>query len=565
MDMKSFAGVAFLCLGSALVLTELSVSAQLPDLTPTRADTVRFLEQATFGPNPELIATVRAQGFEAYLAQQREAGMAPYPTYPDLPHMPTTRPEDCTGPCQQHNYTMHPLQVHFFENAIEGEDQLRQRVAWALSQILVVSGLDITLSSWMSPYQQLLYSNAFGNYGHLVYLVTRNAAMGRYLDTAGNRCQTRTPPDVSVCRLGSPEKPNENYARELLQLFTIGTDLLNSDGTPVVDADGAPIPSYDQGTVEEFARVLTGWILEEAFPEGPNYIDPMRHNEARHDRGPKTLLTTECGPDGTDLCPNAQLPGGQTADEELRAAMTNIMAHRNVAPFISRQLIQHFVTSNPTPGYVADIAAVFASSADSRLQLFEVVRAILLHPEARGGFRVGAATAKLREPVQFVTNVLRALNASTDGVLNSIVVADADNPPIGSAQMSQNVFNAPSVFSFYSPNHVIPRTDPPLFGPQFQIHSTSTAIRRANFVNQVVFGAIPGTTIHPPARWLALASFPDELISGLDMLFLHGTMSAEMRALIREAIIAAPPSDAGARVQQALYLIATSNQYQVQR
>jgi uncharacterized protein (DUF1800 family) len=555
--------VVTLCLGLVLIGTERPLSAQLQPPPSDAAAAVRFLEQSTFGPNAESIARLRDQGFEAYLVEQLEAAMDPYPGYPDLPHMPTVRPDDCTGTCKRDNYTMYPLQVHFFENAIEGEDQLRQRVAWALSQILVVSGLDVVLSSWMSPYQQLLYSNAFGNYGQLLYQVTRNAAMGRYLDTVGNQCQTRTPPDVAVCQNGSPVKPNENYARELLQLFTIGTDLLNGDGTPVLDANGAAVPSYDQGTIEEFSRVLTGWVLAPRFPEGPNYIDPMRRNEGRHDRGPKTLRLNCGSTDAVASC-EVSLPGGQTADEELRAAIHHLMAHQNVAPFISRQLIQHLVTSNPSPGFIADIAAVFAATTGSRQQLYDVVRAILLHPEARGTLRFPATTGRLREPVQFITNVLRALNASTDGVLNSITIVGAENPPIGSAQMSQNVFNAPSVFSFYSPKHLVPLTDPPVFGPQFQIHSTTTAIRRANFVNQVVFSAIPGTTVDL-SRWVPLGSTPDALISALDMLFLHGSMSTEMRMLIRHAITAVPESQPAARVQQAIYLVATSNQYQVQR
>ena len=139
---------------------------------------------------------------------------------------------------------MYPLQVHFFRNAIQGPDQLRQRVAWALSQMLVTSGLDVTLSSWMQPYQQLLYQSAFGNYRQLLYDVTRSAAMGRYLDVVNNQCQTRTPADVDVCRTGAAVKPNENYARELLQLFSIGVDLLNADGSPVRDDGGRPIAAY---------------------------------------------------------------------------------------------------------------------------------------------------------------------------------------------------------------------------------------------------------------------------------------------------------------------------------
>src|SRR4029434_215649 len=177
-----------------------------------------------------------------------------------------------------------------------------------------------------------------------------------------NRCQTRTPPEVDVCRNGLSSKPNENYAREILQLFSIGTFLLHQDGTHQVDGNGAPIATYDQHTVEEFARVLTGWILAPALA-GPadiggavaHHREPERGRrdaqgrEDYHDRGPKTLLN------------GFTLPGEQSQEQELNAAIDNIIQHQNVAPFISKQLIQHLVTSNPSPGYVERIASVFAA------------------------------------------------------------------------------------------------------------------------------------------------------------------------------------------------------------
>jgi hypothetical protein len=243
-------------------------------------DTIRFLEQSTFGPTPELVAHVQQIGLRAFLTEQFAA---PLKAYPDLPFWPGLRPVSCTGTCQRDNYTMYPLQVHMFRNALDGPDQLRQRVAFALSQILVVSAIDVPTSSWMRSYQQLLYSKAFGNFRQLLYDVTLHPTMGRFLDMVGNRCQKRTPPDPNVCRNGTSVKPNENYARELLQLFSIGTFLLNQDGTLQRDARGNPIPAYDQSTVEEFSRVFTGWILAPALPGPPevggtvlNYRDPMR-------------------------------------------------------------------------------------------------------------------------------------------------------------------------------------------------------------------------------------------------------------------------------------------------
>ena len=177
-------------------------------------------------------------------------------SYPTLPLYPTTRDTvNCTGNCQRDNYTMYPLQNRFFVNALYGEDQLRQRVAFALHQIIVVSGVEITQPSWMAPYLQVLDRNAFGNYRQLLRDITLNAAMGNYLDVNGN---TRT-------------RPNENYAREVLQLFSLGTLRLNLDGTPQLDEAGLTVPTYSQDTVNAFARVFTGWRFATAPAAGvPN-------------------------------------------------------------------------------------------------------------------------------------------------------------------------------------------------------------------------------------------------------------------------------------------------------
>ena len=553
--------LAFICSTARLIEAQLSSAS---------ADTVRFLEQATFGPSQSLIAHVQQVGIEAYLDEQLRAPMT---DYPDLEFWPQTRPVSCTGDCQRDNYTYYQLQRHFFTNALYGQDQLRQRVAFALGQILVTSQVDVPLPSWMRGYQQLLYSSAFGNFRQLLYDVTLNPTMGRFLDMLNNRCQRRTPPDVNVCRNGLTAQPNENYAREILQLFSIGTFLLNQDGTRQLDGNGNPIPTYDQKIVEEFARVFTGWILAPALPGPssvggtvPNYRDPMRVRvsggfEDYHDKGPKTLLN------------GFQLPGGQSQTQELNVAIDNIAFNPNVAPFISKQLIQHLVTSNPSPAYVTRIASVFASNSNSPTQLYDVVRAILLDTEARGDF-IDPATqpnyGKLREPVQSITNLLRAFEATSDGVLNSLNVGGS---VFGSADMSQDVFNAPSVFSFYPPTARVPGEN--ALGPQFGIFSSLTSLRRANFANRVIFLTIPAAPPNRPigtsidlAPWDPLANNPEQLIEALNQLLLHGAMSAEMRQSILTAVTSIPASPASnlrSRVRTAIYLMATSSQYQVQR
>jgi uncharacterized protein (DUF1800 family) len=505
-----------------------------------RGDVVRFLEQATWGPTRELIDHINAVGFEAYLNEQFDAPISEYPT---LPLFPTTR--DLTtcpnnSACQRDNYTLYLPQRTFFTNALYGQDQLRQRVAFALHQIIVVSGVEVTQPSWMTPYLQTLTRNAFGNYRQLLHDISLNPAMGNYLDIAGN---TRT-------------NPNENYAREILQLFSIGTVKLNLDGTQQLDAAGQPIPAYTQTEINNFSRVFTGWRLATAPAPGvPNYIDPMTANEPQHDTASKTLLN------------GVTLPAGQNTAKDLDDAIDNIFNDPNVGPFISKQLIQHLVTSNPSPAYVARVATVFNSNeAGVRGDMKAVVRAILLDEEARGDIKTDPAYGRLRHPAQFIANILRAFNAKSadrtsesDGYLNP-----------QSVTLGMDVFRPPSVFSYFSPGTVVPGTNG-VRGPEFGIFSTSTALRRLNFVNTMVFSTIPVSANAPSGTALdlsdmqALAGDPAELVDALDDLLMHRSMSPAMRASIIEAVSAVPASNTLKRARTAVYLVATSSQYQVER
>jgi len=347
---------------AAAGILSVAARAQEPVAANFSPDLVRLVEQSTFGPTVDLVQHVQQFGAEEFLHEQLAADLTPYP---GLPPMPSTRPASCTGTCQRDNYTMYPLQRHFFSNALSGSDQLRQRVAFALSQIFVTSGIDVRLSSWMGPYQQLLYADAFSTYRQLLEDVTLSPAIGSYLNMVNNK---KLNPTTGV-------KPNENYAREVLQLFSIGLVMLHDDGTPQLDENGQTIPTYDQATVEEFARVFTGWIFAPAFGTGvPNYRDPMvvrvtRSVEVDHDTGSKQLLLGE------------QVADGSSAAADLSAALDNIARHPNVAPFISKQLIQHLVTSNPSPAYVARISAVFNDNGSGvRGDLGAVVSAILSTP-----------------------------------------------------------------------------------------------------------------------------------------------------------------------------------------
>jgi hypothetical protein len=489
-------------------------------------------------------------GLRAYLNEQFNLPLSSYPT---LTLMPTDSAQGCpTGSpttCGRDNYTMYPLQLKFFQNALNGNDQLRQRVAFALHQIFVVSGNEVSQPSWMSPYLQTIDRNAFGNYRQLLQEITLNPGMGLYLDMLGN----------------SRSNPNENYAREVLQLFSVGLDRLNIDGTPQLDAQGNRIPTYDQTTITNFARVFTGWRL--AAPKVTvingvsnnvlNYQDPMIvTSENNHDTGQKILL------DG------AVLPAGRNSTQDLAAALDNIFNHPNVGPFIGRQLIQHLVTSNPSPAYVERVARVFNNNcaglyADNpcsgvRGDLRAVVTAILLDPEARGDVKTDPGYGRLREPAQFITNILRASGASSDGYLNP-----------NSNTLDQNVFQSPTVFNYYPADYVIPGTT--LAGPPFGILSTTTSLRRANFVNTILNNGIavsvnaPTGTQVPLTALQSLAGNPTALVDELNRLMMHGTMSPGMRASIEKAVATVSATNTLSRARMGFYLVASSSQYQIVR
>ncbi|HEV2764441.1 MAG TPA: DUF1800 family protein [Pyrinomonadaceae bacterium] len=502
----------------------------------SEADAARLLEQATWGPttfgltSPET-ARVRALGLCAFLNEQFNATPS---GYPDL------------TPAEQQIDHLDQLQIRFYFNALRGPDQLRQRVAFAFNQLFVVSAVheDLRRAGQMNPYLQILTRHAFGNFRDLMRDVTLSPAMGRYQDTVNN---VRFNPKTGV-------GPNENYAREFLQLFTIGTSLLNEDGTLKLDARGRAVPAYTQETVESFARVLTGWTyapLAGAAPQAhnpPNFNAPMVvGSEANHDAGAKSLLSY----------PNARaasLPAGQTAEKDLNDALDNVFHHPNVGPFVARYLIQNLVTSNPSPAYVARAAAAFNNNCaglypeactGERGDLKATVRAILLDPEARGDAKTDPAYGKLREPAQFYVNVVRAFT-NDYGTTDLRMVKDE----VG--RMGQMVFYSPTVFNFYRPDFQLPGTE--MRGPEFEVFDSRTSVARANFSSQfaVRVGRIP--------HWAALGSDPPKLADALDKFLLHGTMSPGLRRQVLEAV-----SKADRKVQTAVLLVVASPEYQVQR
>ncbi len=560
-------------------------------------DAVRFLEEATFGPSfatdpadpnfPVSVAHVQAIGFQAWLTEQFTARVL-IPDDPLVPNVgtnyaypgdpgqcddpgaggagggicwsPANRSGTCTNitnvsTCARDNYTVYLLQSQFYFNALTGPDQLRQRVAWALSQVDVVSEVDIGLSGWMTPYVQVFDRDAFGNFRQLLYDITVNPAMGEYLNMRGN-VKTNV---------------NENYAREILQLFSVGLNLLNQDGTVQVDGNGNAIPTYSQEAITNFARVFTGWNFDAQIAPGIlNYRDPMIvTNENNHDQNPKTLLDY---PNAV----NRDLPGGEDALTELNEALNNIFNHPNVGPFIGKLLIQKLVTSNPSPGYVSRVAAAFNDDGTgTRGNMQAVISAVLLDPEARTDPSGNASYGHLREPVLFITNTLRALGiTASDGSFTTDFVLGDSFLPSGAGtnvRMDQDVFRPPTVFSYYPPDNQLAGSI--LLAPEFAIQSTSTSLAHINIVYDIAYHKMPTDAVNRPlGTWVDTTPYEPEaggdataLINDLNNRLMHGSLTAALQGIVLNAVTAIPDTDLTGRVQEAIYLIASSSQYQVER
>lgn len=555
-------------------------------------DRKRFLEQATFGPTAALDLHVRRIGIRSYLAQQFEAE---YPSannpYPNDPLKPGNAPADCDGEqtvvpdvpvtCQRDTYSQYKPQTWFMREAFYGDAQLRHRVAWALKQIWVTSGVDIQQGRHMVEYHKVLSRHAFGNYRDLMKEMTLHPTMGEYLDMVRS---TRN-------------NPNENYARELMQLFSVGLFMLNQNGT-IQTNNGAAVPTYDQAEVDNLTKVLTGWGFCSVAASCPNivagsvnFIDPMRlnlgvttTNNNRHDLTAKTLLNYPGSASTMNIaaCTNCAVTPAATAlaniqtyaDASFEKAIDNIFNHPNVGPYIGKVLIQHLVTSDPTPQYVFDVAAAFNDNGQGvRGDMKAVIRTILLHPEARGDVKTDPNFGKLREPILFTTNFARHFGVrSADGSTISDGFFTGRSEFNGMAQVP---FRSPTVFNYYPPDYTVPGVG--ILGPEFAIMTTGTTIQRANFINRLVFTAQPIAVSVPNSPTGTSFDFSDlqaisasdntaaALVDELDRRMLHSTMSSSMKQAIRTAVTSINQTDTLGRVRQAVYLVATSSQFQVQR
>ena len=485
----------------------------------------RLLEQGAFGPTPSEAAHVQSIGAQAWLHEQF--------ALPQISNYNTI-----TG-------SQGGMPAHFLNNAVSNADQLRQRVAFALSQIFVTSIQKLIWNDNMVRFQNMLLSDAFSNYRQIMADVTLSPAMGQYLDMANN---AKAVPSTGAVA-------NENYARELMQLFTIGTTMLNQDGSVQYDANHLAIPTYSQFTITEFGRVFTGWTYAPAAGnpvQWDAYITgngPMVPYAAQHDAGSKQLLNSYVS------------PAGITPQQDLNNALDNIFNHPNVGPFLATQLIQHLVKSNPSPAYVYRVAGVFNSNAQGvRGDMQATISAVLLDPEARANDNGGndqVSDGHLQEPALFIAGMVRAFG----GQMNDQNYYASDMAALG-----QDIFSSPSVFNYYSPNYQVPGT--PLTGGEFEIHTPNNAILRANLVQSLfsqysnpVQSYGPGTIVDLTPL-LPLAATPATLVSALDLTLTHGVMPGTMRTAIVNAV-AADNLGALHQVQTACYLILTSTYYNV--
>jgi len=508
-----------------------SNSINAPIYLASAAAAARLLDQATFGPTLADIQNVQNIGIDAYIAGQFDTPDTP------LPNIPTPLPPACLTS----NASYVCEESEWWQTALTGNDQLRQRVAFALSEIFVISSTSVNATT-ITYYHNTLAQDAFTNFSTIMNDVSVSPGMGGYL----NMLNSAKAPEGQIA--------NENYARELMQLFTIGLDELNQDGTPVLDGNGNPIPTYTEAQVEAFARAYTGWTYattsggpSTSFPNWTaNYFAPMAAVESKHDMTAKTLLN------GTVL------PAGQTAEEDLSGALANIFNHPNVGPFVCRQLIQHLVKSNPTPAYVSRIAAVFANNGSAvRGDMQAVIRAILEDKEARAGDTNPLDDGgHLREPILWMTNYLRAVGfANTDANGSYIALSNY------SSVLNERPYRSGSVFNFYPPVYFVPRST--LNGPEFDLENTSSVILRLSFADSLVNNKIIGFTTDLSATstlgQLAAGS-PANLVDRLSLMFMHGQMPADMRTEILSTIGGLGTAQ---KVRVAVYLVITSSQYKV--
>lgn len=531
--------------GGGLVSTP-PASAPAPAAGTALDDSVRLAQQASFGPTVALVDRIRALGVNAWLDEQFAATGS---TYADL--AVDVRRDSCAagdGACATLRFSRTPVAMRFYADALSAPDQLRQRVAFALSQMIVASEAGVRSTAGIAAFNQLFLTHAFGNYRDLLLAVTMQGYMGDYLDMADSRKGT----------------PSENYAREFLQLFTMGPDRLAMDGTPQRDSGGGPIPNYTADDIRDIARALTGWtyarIGNAAISDGQAiaYAQPMIAVPSRYDSTEKRFLGTV-------------VPAGATQQASVAAVVDAAFDHGSTPPFVVRHLITHLVTPNPSAAYIGRVTAVFANNGNGvRGDLKAVVRAILTDAEARAP-QAGTG-GKLKEPVLAMTSLARAIGFTTDGY----VFQTRDGG------LAQPVMRAPSVFNFYPNDFPLPG-NATLRSPASKLLTSANQLRFHNLAydwtingepTRAEFAAVatlPGTSGSVPV-WADWEGFGDDVDGMVDrinlLLFAKGLTKAQRDALkaAGTAITNADPKlQARKRAQMMLYIAGTSPMFLVDR
>jgi len=520
--------------------------APAPVVSTALDDSVRLAQQASFGPTVALVDRIRALGINAWLDEQFAATGS---TYSDL--AVDVRADSCASgdtACSTQRFTRTPVAMRFYADAITAPDQLRQRVAFALSQMIVASEAGVRSTAGIAAFNQLFLTGAFGNYRDLLLGVTLNAYMGDYLDMADSRKGT----------------PSENYAREFLQLFTMGPDQLGMDGSLQRDSSGGPIPNYTADDIREIARALTGWTYARVGSAAANdgqavaYAQPMIPSPTRYDSAEKRFLGTV-------------VPAGATQQASVTAVVDAAFNNASTPPFVARHLITHLVTPNPSPAYIGRVAAVFANNGSGvRGDLKAVVRAILTDAEARGPQL--STPGKLKEPVLAMTSLARAIGFTTDGYVFQV----------RDTTFGQPVMRAPSVFNFYPDDFPLPGSAT-LRSPASKLLTSANQLRLHNLVydwtvsgdagraEYAAVATLPGTSGTAPvwADWEAIGDNVDAMVDRIDLLLFAKGLSKTQRDALKAAGTAITNADpklqARKRAQMMLYVAATSPIFLVDR
>ena len=473
---------------------------------PTPVQSSRFLAQTSMGSTKADIAAVSTSGYDNWLTTQFAIART-------TSHWDWLVSQGFNAATNMN--TQNGFNSTVWRQAISGQDILRQRIGLSLLDFLVV-GIDGLNTSWQAfaaaAYYDVLLDNAFGNFRDLIEKVTLNAGMGIYLTYLNNR----------KANVASGSRPDENYARELMQLFTLGLYKLNADGTQIATA-GKPEETYTPDDVSGLARVFTGFVFDSTDSTTPDRLRrPLILRASDHETGAKTFL-------------GVTIPAGTDGMASLKIALDTIFAHPNVPPFISKQLIQRLVTSNPSTAYVGRVSAVFANNGSGvRGDLKAVIRAILLDTEARSDTNITALSfGKLREPVVRLTNWARAF-----GVTSPSEAWSFGDTSSTANRLGQSIGHSPSVFNYFRPGYAPPNTSiasSNLVGPEFQITSEPSVIAYVNYMQSLIQNGA-GDAKANYADILTKASDSQALVDEVNLVLSAGQLSAATLATIKGAV-----------------------------